>query len=439
MDNVIQNINIEDIEYNNHKQYSNKEISELAASIKQLGLLEPITVRKKNQGFELVLGNKRYKAAIEAGLKRIPAIVKELDDIQTKEYLMINNDNLKNNKLLSNSKNLDVINLSKLNIEYERDEINMNNNQFNNNMNQFNNNMNEATVNNEPTFGGRFFPSLEDEPTNMSFTSSNNNVISNQEIQQPSNNFIDLTDLNFSSQANNVLPNISNNNISVEPAMNLNNNQSNFIDNSNFFNQNLNNNQQFNFNNDVNTNNNLNNNIIDLGNLNQNSYVDTQTINQNANIDNSFQEVINDFSSQNNNVIQPPYVEQPTNLSSSTQMELNQENYQMANNLQGFDVQTMDNNTNILNNEMIQSNMNFQSPELNNLQPNPESTNIESISQMEELIQPINESQESQKDVLPVINSLKALAVNLESFGYTIRITDEDLANSYKITIEVNK
>ena len=40
---------------------------------------------------------------------------------------------------------------------------------------------------------------------------------------------------------------------------------------------------------------------------------------------------------------------------------------------------------------------------------------------------------------MPVINTLKAVGINLENFGYTIRITDEDLPTSYKITIEVDK
>ena len=53
--------------------------------------------------------------------------------------------------------------------------------------------------------------------------------------------------------------------------------------------------------------------------------------------------------------------------------------------------------------------------------------------------QPIVENPISQKDVLPVINTLKAVGINLENFGYTIRITDEDLPTSYKITIEVEK
>ena len=53
--------------------------------------------------------------------------------------------------------------------------------------------------------------------------------------------------------------------------------------------------------------------------------------------------------------------------------------------------------------------------------------------------QPIVENPVSPKDVLPVINTLKAVGINLENFGYTIRITDEDLPTSYKITIEVEK
>ena len=155
MNNVIQNINIKDIvPNNNHHQYSNVEIEKLVSSIKKHGILEPITVRPKENKYELILGNKRYEAAIIAGLKTIPAIIKNIDDNEVKEYFSIEGDSLILNTpsiLKSNQKNLDVINLSRLNEDYERDELKMNNNQFNNNSNQI--------INNEPTFGGRFFPS----------------------------------------------------------------------------------------------------------------------------------------------------------------------------------------------------------------------------------------------------------------------------------------
>ena len=56
MNNVIQNINIKDIvPNNNHHQYSNVEIEKLVSSIKKHGILEPITVRPKENKYELLV------------------------------------------------------------------------------------------------------------------------------------------------------------------------------------------------------------------------------------------------------------------------------------------------------------------------------------------------------------------------------------------------
>ena len=92
MNNVIQNINIEDILPNNYyHEYQEQELNELVSSIKKYGILEPIILRQKANKYEVVLGNKRYKAATMIGLKTIPAIIKQMDDNEVKEYFEINN------------------------------------------------------------------------------------------------------------------------------------------------------------------------------------------------------------------------------------------------------------------------------------------------------------------------------------------------------------
>lgn len=112
--------------------------------------------------------------------------------------------------------NSDVINLSELNkekLEYERDDVKMNNGQFNNNFGQ-------PESNQAPAFGGRFFPSLEDEPTNMNMMGGLNNgssipvVPATPEpmgIPTPpniNNNLIDLTDLSVDNEQHNpAMPN----------------------------------------------------------------------------------------------------------------------------------------------------------------------------------------------------------------------------------------
>ena len=418
MDNVIQNIRIEDIVPNNYQhQYDMKEIEELAASIKKHGLLEPITLRKKDNKYELILGNKRYKACIIAGLKTIPSIIKTIDDTKAKEYFQISNNTLILSDISNSNlkkQNLDVINLSELNREYERDEFKMNNNQFDNNIQQ--QPMNNPQT--EPTFGGRFFPSLEDEPTNMNFGANQapTQMPVMPEAPQPqNNNFIDLTDLNIGVQSS-PLPNEAQVS-SVEPMMaqtNLNNEMPMANNNVQQMNQ-------------IPTNGN----IINLDNLKQNAEMGTQPI---SNVDNNFQEVINDFSPNNNEVI--PQFDPP----------------QMSNNMEPINqpiapMQNMDPIT-PQNYELNQEVITNQIPEpmaLNNMAPNisnPMQPNLGIESQMpmdypgqNEFNNQINNS----KDLTPVINTIKALAINLENFGYTIRITDEDLSNSYKINIEIDK
>lgn len=112
--------------------------------------------------------------------------------------------------------NSDVINLSELNkekLEYERDDVKMNNGQINNNFGQLESNQ-------APAFGGRFFPSLEDEPTNMNMMGGLNNGPSipvapatpePMGIPTPpnmNNNLIDLTDLSVDNEPNSMaMPN----------------------------------------------------------------------------------------------------------------------------------------------------------------------------------------------------------------------------------------
>ena len=66
--------------------YDVVKIEELAASIKEKGLLQPVVVRKAGAGFEVIAGERRLKAARKLGLARIPVIVKDVDD---KEALVI--------------------------------------------------------------------------------------------------------------------------------------------------------------------------------------------------------------------------------------------------------------------------------------------------------------------------------------------------------------
>ena len=62
------------------KNFNKESMDELVNSVKKFGILQPILVRKINNKYEIIAGERRYKSAILAGLKKIPAIIKNLDD-----------------------------------------------------------------------------------------------------------------------------------------------------------------------------------------------------------------------------------------------------------------------------------------------------------------------------------------------------------------------
>jgi len=66
-------------------------ITELAASIRQYGVIQPVLVRTVTDGFELIAGERRWRAARRAGLDKIPAIVRESTDTESFELALIEN------------------------------------------------------------------------------------------------------------------------------------------------------------------------------------------------------------------------------------------------------------------------------------------------------------------------------------------------------------
>ena len=73
------------------KTFQEESIKELADSIKEQGVLTPLLVRKSGDGFELIAGERRWRAAQAAGLSEVPVIVKEADDRKTLELALIEN------------------------------------------------------------------------------------------------------------------------------------------------------------------------------------------------------------------------------------------------------------------------------------------------------------------------------------------------------------
>ena len=73
------------------KEFDQESIKALAESIKEKGVLQPLIVRKTANGYELIAGERRLRASKEAGLDRVPVIVKELTDSEVLEIALIEN------------------------------------------------------------------------------------------------------------------------------------------------------------------------------------------------------------------------------------------------------------------------------------------------------------------------------------------------------------
>jgi len=73
------------------KYFDEESFSELVSSVKEYGLVQPVVVRASGSLFELVVGERRWRAAKEAGLKTIPAIVRNTSDVEALEIAIIEN------------------------------------------------------------------------------------------------------------------------------------------------------------------------------------------------------------------------------------------------------------------------------------------------------------------------------------------------------------
>lgn len=73
------------------REFAEEPLEALEASIREYGVLQPVLVRKTAQGYELIAGERRFRAAQKAGLMKIPAIVKEYNDAQMTEIALIEN------------------------------------------------------------------------------------------------------------------------------------------------------------------------------------------------------------------------------------------------------------------------------------------------------------------------------------------------------------
>lgn len=94
MESQILQVPIEDI-IPNHFQprlsFDDASLADLASSIKQHGIIQPLVLRRKNDKYEIIAGERRFKAAKMAGLVSVPAVISNLDDNESAEVAIVEN------------------------------------------------------------------------------------------------------------------------------------------------------------------------------------------------------------------------------------------------------------------------------------------------------------------------------------------------------------
>ena len=73
------------------KDFDDKALQELATSLGQSGVLQPVVVRRLGDGYQLIVGERRWRAAKLAGLQKIPAVIREASDAQSLELALVEN------------------------------------------------------------------------------------------------------------------------------------------------------------------------------------------------------------------------------------------------------------------------------------------------------------------------------------------------------------
>ena len=91
---VLRELPLADIERNPYQPrtvFDDAKLVELTSSIKEVGVLQPVLVREKSTGYELIAGERRWLAARRAGLSSVPALVRKIEDLESFEQAIIEN------------------------------------------------------------------------------------------------------------------------------------------------------------------------------------------------------------------------------------------------------------------------------------------------------------------------------------------------------------
>ncbi len=73
------------------KTFTSEKLEELAASIREKGIIQPLVVRKKSDHYELIAGERRWRAAQKAGLREVPVVIQDVSDATALEMALIEN------------------------------------------------------------------------------------------------------------------------------------------------------------------------------------------------------------------------------------------------------------------------------------------------------------------------------------------------------------
>lgn len=107
MESQIRLINIEQIIPNRFQprlQFDEEGLNELASSITEHGIIQPLVLRRVGEKFEIIAGERRYKASQLAGLTQVPAIITNLDDNESAEVAIIENTHRRNLSAIEEAK-----------------------------------------------------------------------------------------------------------------------------------------------------------------------------------------------------------------------------------------------------------------------------------------------------------------------------------------------
>ncbi len=112
LESEILQVNIDDIIPNRFQprlNFDEKALNELAASIKEHGIIQPLVLRKTGDKYEIIAGERRYKAACIAGLTTVPAIISNIDDNASAEVAVVENVQRKNLSAIEEAKSYEKL------------------------------------------------------------------------------------------------------------------------------------------------------------------------------------------------------------------------------------------------------------------------------------------------------------------------------------------